>query len=134
VYKAPLAIRPRSGFIKLVTTPTKTYHGGCACGSVRYDARLGRVMMVAAMSVPLAAAAHAQDWPAYGGDAGGSRLSGAAQITKANVAGLALAWNLSHRRAGTARRAAFKRSTFQVTPIVADGKLLFCTPFDRVVR
>jgi glucose dehydrogenase len=47
-------------------------------------------MMVAAMSVPLVAAAHAQDWPAYGGDAGGSRLSGAAQITKANVAGLAV--------------------------------------------
>jgi hypothetical protein len=42
--------------------------------------------------------------------------------------------DLSHWRAGTARRAAFKRSAFQVTPIVADGKLPFCTPFDRVVR
>src|ERR1700736_2032237 len=64
--------------------------------------------------------------------AGRSRLSGAAQITKANVAGLALAWTY-HTGEPARRGAAFKRSIFQVTPIVADGKLLFCTPFDRVV-
>jgi quinoprotein glucose dehydrogenase len=88
--------------------------------------------IVAAASLALLAAAHAQDWPVYGGDAGGTRFSGAAQVTKANVAGLAIAWTY-HTGEAARRGAAFRRSAFQVTPVLADGKLLFCTPFDRVV-
>jgi hypothetical protein len=43
------------------------------------------------------------DWPAYGGDAGGSRFSPLTQVHRGNVAALGVAWNLSHRR-GPARR------------------------------
>jgi quinoprotein glucose dehydrogenase len=88
--------------------------------------------LAAAASLALLAAAHAQDWPVYGGDGGGTRYSGAAQITKTNVAGLAVAWTY-HTGEAARRGAAFKRSAFQATPVLADGKLVFCTPFDRVV-
>jgi quinoprotein glucose dehydrogenase len=37
------------------------------------------------------------EWPAYGGDAGGSRYSPLTQITKDNVAALRVAWEY-HRR------------------------------------
>src|SRR5258708_6426163 len=63
---------------------------------------------------------------------GRTRFSGAAQITKANVARLAVAWTY-HTGEAARRGAAFKRSAFQATPVLADGKLVFCTPFDRVV-
>src|SRR6266853_478719 len=76
----------------------------------RRGARPGSGAIVAAvMSFLLLAAARAQDWPAYGGDAGGSRFSGAAQITRANVAGLAVAWTY-HTGEPARRGPAFKRS------------------------
>jgi quinoprotein glucose dehydrogenase len=87
---------------------------------------------LAAAALGLVAPAHAQEWPVYGGDAAGTRYSGAAQITKANVGRLAVAWTY---RTGEAERRgdAFKQSAFQATPVLADGRLVFCTPFDRVV-
>jgi quinoprotein glucose dehydrogenase len=88
--------------------------------------------VAAAAGLTLAAAVRAQDWPAYGGDAGGTRYSGAAQITRANVAALGVAW-VYHTGEAERRGGAFKRSAFQATPVLADGKLVFCTPFDRVV-
>ncbi len=72
------------------------------------------------------------DWPAYGHDPGGSRHSPLTQITKANVRGLKVAW--TYRTGdisdGTHWR---QKSAFEVTPILADGTLYFCTPFDRVI-
>jgi quinoprotein glucose dehydrogenase len=75
--------------------------------------------------------AHAQDWPIYGGDPGGMRYSPAAQITKENVAQLAIAWTY-HSGEAARRGDAFAKSAFELTPILADGKLLVCSPFDRV--
>ncbi|MGO8917132.1 MAG: pyrroloquinoline quinone-dependent dehydrogenase [Stellaceae bacterium] len=80
----------------------------------------------------LAASALAQDWPVYGGDAGGTRYSAARQITRETVHDLALAWTY-HSGEGTRRGDLMKRSATEVTPILADGRLVFCTPFDRVV-
>ena len=40
----------------------------------------------------IATAAPEADWPAYGGDAGGTRYSPLAQITPANVGELRVAW------------------------------------------
>ena len=96
------------------------------------SARLARFALSAFLVTAFIAPAQAQDWPAYGGDVGGSRYSAARQITKANVERLAVAWTY---RTGEAERRgdAFKRSAFEVTPILAGGKLVFCTPFDRVV-
>jgi quinoprotein glucose dehydrogenase len=85
----------------------------------------------ATLLLPVASAA-AQDWPSYGEDAGGTRFSGARQITRDNVGQLSLAWTYltgdlkSHG-------AAMSQTGTEVTPILADGKLVFCTPFDRVV-
>ncbi len=85
-----------------------------------------------ALSAALAATAGAQDWPAYGGDAGGTRYSAARQITRENVHDLALAWTY-HSGEVERRGDLMKRSATEVTPILADGKLVFCTPFDRVI-
>jgi quinoprotein glucose dehydrogenase len=76
--------------------------------------------------------ASAQNWPDYGGDPGGRRYSAARQITRDNVATLAVAWTY-HTGEAARRGDAFKRSSFEATPILAEGKLVFCTPFDRVV-
>lgn len=71
----------------------------------------------------------AQEWPSYGGDPGGQRFSGAAQITPQNVGRLAPAW-IFHT--GERRTAGPHGSSFEDTPILADGRLLVCTPTDRV--
>lgn len=56
-------------------------------------ALLGGCSSHAAVDVPpLDAAAHAFQWSAWGGDAGGSRFAPLTQITPANVAALKPAW------------------------------------------
>jgi quinoprotein glucose dehydrogenase len=74
----------------------------------------------------------AQDWSAYGGDMGGTRYSSARQIDRANVAALEVAWTY---RTGepTRRGSVFSKGAFEGTPIIADGKLVFCTPFNRLI-
>jgi quinoprotein glucose dehydrogenase len=71
-------------------------------------------------------------WPNYGGDAGGTRYSGAAQIDRSNVAQLKVAW--------TTRTGAFPhdaeldhKAAFEATPILIDGKLFLSTPYDHVI-
>ncbi len=77
----------------------------------------------------------ASDWPAYGATAGGTHFSPATQITPANVAQLEVAW---HHRSGDYREGDWKsatphsQSSFQVTPIVIEDRLYYCTPFNRV--
>ncbi|MFO1323934.1 MAG: pyrroloquinoline quinone-dependent dehydrogenase [Burkholderiales bacterium] len=83
-----------------------------------------------------AGAACAQDagvgWPSYGGDAGGTRHSRAAQITPANVGRLAVAWEY---RTGDVSdgRGAVSATSFQATPILFDDTLYLCSPFNRVI-
>jgi quinoprotein glucose dehydrogenase len=77
------------------------------------------------------------DWPAWGGTAGGGHFSRGRQITPDNVAQLQLVW--SHR-SGDVREESGARgaddwspqSSLQVTPIVVEGVLYYCTPFNRV--
>lgn len=70
-------------------------------------------------------------WSAYGGDERGQRYSAAAQITPANVDQLAIAWTYSTGDL-TARPDVLKRASFENTPILAEGKLFLCSPFDEV--
>ncbi len=81
---------------------------------------------------------HAADWPAYGATPGGTHYSKADQITPDNVAGLELAWV---HRSGDVRQGNMNvgpgelptmQSSFQVTPIMVDDRLYYCTPFNRV--
>lgn len=76
-------------------------------------------------------AAAGDGWPAYGGDQGGMRFSTARQITPANVGRLTPAWTFSTGDMKT-RGHAMKWSSFENTPILADGRLYICSPFDEV--
>jgi quinoprotein glucose dehydrogenase len=80
----------------------------------------------------LTPATAADGWPHYGGDAGGSRHSSARQLTPANVGRLKEAWRYSFGDLN-ARASVFKRASFQLTPILAEGRLLACSPFNEVV-
>jgi quinoprotein glucose dehydrogenase len=87
----------------------------------------------AALAALLVGAAQAGEagWGWYGGDAGGKRYSPAAQITTANVAQLREAWRFSTRDMAT-KGDALRHASFEDTPILADGKLFVCSPFDEV--
>jgi quinoprotein glucose dehydrogenase len=88
-------------------------------------------------SISLASNAHGQvrrdsDWPAYGNDPGGMRHSALSQINRKNVVKLKVAWvfHTGDISNGTEGR---KRSGFETTPILVDGRLYLTTPFNRVI-
>jgi quinoprotein glucose dehydrogenase len=70
-------------------------------------------------------------WPFYGGDAGGQRYSAAAEITPANVADLAIVWRFSTHDLAT-KGEMINHASFEDTPILADGRLYVCSPFNEV--
>lgn len=73
------------------------------------------------------------EWPEYGGG-GGRRYAALDLIDRSNVADLEVAWVYrtgDSSDGNTPDRPA--TSAFEVTPILADGRLVFCTPFNRVV-
>jgi quinoprotein glucose dehydrogenase len=79
------------------------------------------------------AMARAEGFPEfYGADAGGTRYAPLAEITPQNVGELSIAW--SYRTGDLARREqAMRISKFQVTPILAGERLVFCTPFNEII-
>ena len=86
----------------------------------------------------LAAGATA-DWPAYGGGPGGGHYTPLDEITPANVDRLEVAWvhNSGDFRPGVdllrdSSAEGLPGSSMQVTPIVVEGTLYYCTPFNRV--
>ena len=71
-------------------------------------------------------------WPTYGGSPGGGQYSPLSQINRHNVEGLKVAWvyhsgDVSDGSDGTAT------TPLEVNPILANGKLYICTPFNRIV-
>ncbi len=73
----------------------------------------------------------AADWPSWGRDAGGTKYSPIAQITKANVKNLGVAWTFDV--GDVSDGATFTtRSAFEATPLMVDGILYVSTPFCRV--
>ncbi|MEQ9450582.1 MAG: pyrroloquinoline quinone-dependent dehydrogenase [Pseudomonadales bacterium] len=75
-------------------------------------------------------------WPAYGATPGGTHFSSATQITPENVAWLEQAWvhnSGDYRDAGLNADGDYMGSSaFQVTPILVDQTLYYCSPFNRV--
>ncbi len=71
------------------------------------------------------------DWPHWGGDRGASHFSPLDQITPENVERLEVAW--THRSGdyddGSGRS---KTTSLQVTPLVVNDLLYYCTPYMRV--
>lgn len=86
------------------------------------------------MLVAHAAGAQAagEGWPAYGGDAGGTRYSSLTQLTPANVAQLEVAWTFRTGERGEGVKD-WERSAFEATPILHDGALYFTTSRTDVI-
>ena len=72
------------------------------------------------------------DWPVYGHDAGGSRFSPAARITRDNVSHLTVAWTYRTGESD-ARFKTDKPTSFEATPLVVDGTMYLGTPLGRVI-
>lgn len=90
-------------------------------------ALLGGCSRPAPVDVPtLDAAAHAFQWSAWGGDAGGSRFAPLTQITPANVAALKPAWTF-HTGALAKGWESGEKLTFEATPLFVDGTLYLST-------
>ena len=98
-------------------------------GFRRVATALSAMLLLAAIAAPADAAGNG--WPAYGGDPGGLRYSSARQITPANVGKLALAWRYSTGDMNT-KGHAMRAASFENTPILAQGRLYICSPFDEV--
>jgi quinoprotein glucose dehydrogenase len=71
-------------------------------------------------------------WPAYGGDAGGSRYSALTQINAKNVAELKLAWTFRTGEHGQGVKD-WSRSAFEATPILYNGTLYLTTSSTDIV-
>lgn len=72
----------------------------------------------------------AGEWAAYGRDAFGGRFSPLVQITRANVAGLQVAWTYRTGEMNTKTR---RPTKFEATPLMVDGTLYLSTPLGRVI-
>lgn len=89
-------------------------------------------LALVALLTGLGAQAQTQDWPYVGGDIGGQRYSPLADVTKANVGKLKVAWIY---RTGdfSAGDATHSTTAFEAAPIEFDGTLYVCTPNDHVI-
>jgi quinoprotein glucose dehydrogenase len=93
---------------------------------------VARAQQVATPGRSAAPAARAEvrivEWPAYGGDPGGSRWSPLAQVTRENVEHLAVAW-----RRHTGRPSTKHATSFETTPVVVQGTMYLTTADGRVL-
>jgi len=80
-------------------------------------------------------AASAQEWPFYGGDAGGTRFSTLQQINRTNVGRLKRVWtyHIGELDRGGNETDRHHVAPFESTPLVIDGVLYFSTPSNRVI-
>tara|TARA_R110002073_G_scaffold109423_2_gene245351 strand:+ start:4557 stop:6476 length:1920 start_codon:yes stop_codon:yes gene_type:complete len=74
--------------------------------------------------------AQAGEWQHYGGDAGGQRYVSLEQITPNNVSELEIAWQFNTGDKGTKP---LDEMALEVTPILVEDSLVFCTPFNRII-
>jgi len=93
-----------------------------------------RLLLRTLLCWPVLAAAGMNDtqWPYVGGDAGGQRWSPLADIRRDNVQHLKPAWTYRHGDFSKGD-AHLGPTAFQATPLLVDGRLFFCTPYNRVV-
>ena len=74
-------------------------------------------------------------WPTTEGHADAARYSPLADINRDNVASLVPVWTYRHGdfRAGSFPARVNTGTAMESTPIVVDGRLIFTTPFNRVI-
>src|SRR5690349_18024423 len=76
------------------------------------------------------------EWPAYGGDAGGLKYSALTTIDRSNVSRLTVAWTWKTGEQPVTPPGASipaRPGQFQVTPLAIGDTLFLSTPFNRVV-
>jgi len=76
------------------------------------------------------------EWPYTEGAPGGGRYSPLADINRINVASLRVAWTYRHGDVddgGIMPDYVHKGTSFEATPIMVEGRLIFPTPFNRVI-
>jgi len=91
------------------------------------SARAGILLSLALVAPALGQTPAPTAWPAYGGDAGGTRFSPLREIDRTTVAGLRPAWIV---RTGDYLT---DRGRFEATPILVDGTLYVSTPLGSVL-
>ena len=82
---------------------------------------------------PPASALPATEWPHYGGDAGGLRYTPLDEITAENVGDLEIAWVHHSGDVSDGRGEVRSTTAYEATPILVDGLLYVCSPFNRVL-
>lgn len=93
---------------------------------------MGLSMRALLVFVTASLCASAQEWPYYGGDAGGTKYSPLKQIHRANVEKLKLAWIYRTGDWSDGVRHPV-RSAFECTPLVIEGVMYVTTPFCRLI-
>jgi hypothetical protein len=73
-----------------------------------------------------------QEWPWYGGDAGGNRYSTLNDINRENVKNLKLVWEWKPGEEPIAEKG-IRPENFEGTPLMIDGILYLSTSYNRVV-
>ncbi len=91
---------------------------------------LAAVLLAATLSVRTQPAM--QEWPVYGGDAGGAKFSPLADINRANVSSLVTAWEWRPEDAPL-EEFGTRPGNFQNTPLMIDNVLYVSTQYNRVV-
>jgi len=99
----------------------------CALGFVACDG--ARPKNCAAPTSPAAAT----EWPSYGNDPGGTRFAALGDLTPENVACLERAWTYRTGDLPDSRGEQSSTLASEVTPILVDGSLYVCTPYNRVI-
>jgi quinoprotein glucose dehydrogenase len=82
--------------------------------------------------VPAAAVPDDLSWSTVGRDGSHTRHSSLAQITASNVAHLRVAWRFHTGESALRPPEIAQKAKFGMTPILAAGRLVLCTPFNRV--
>ena len=96
---------------------------------------VGQLVRISMLLIALAALskASAEGWEYWGGDQGGTRFSKLGQITPANVDSLVRAWVYHTGDLESRPRAAMARTKFEATPLLVEGSLILCSPFNEVI-
>ena len=86
-----------------------------------------------AEAAPPGEASAVAEWPSYGGDPGGSRYTPIDDISAENLSQLEIAWTYRTGDVADGRGKFEETSAFELTPLMVDGSLFACTPFNRVI-
>ncbi|MGH7859858.1 MAG: PQQ-binding-like beta-propeller repeat protein, partial [Candidatus Binatia bacterium] len=92
-----------------------------------------KIPLLITMLVTPARGADVGSWPVAGGDAGATRYSPLADIDRTNVSRLEVAWRYRHGDYRSGWGVPYLGTAFEATPILVEGRLVFPTPYNRVI-